>query len=415
MKLEQSYFAETDFYAVMRLTPDATVPEVIQAFERLSEGLSLTAPDPAARVRAAEKMLALTQAYEVLSDPVQRSHYDLRHLGRKNQPVSTQVDGLFREAMKAFKQNETEMALNYFKQITQLYPHRPLYRVHLAIAYAEKHWLSFAEAELETALRLDPGYKFARETVAHLLFRLPDKQKHRSANPLNRQALLLASGFVGLSLLLVSGLPQQWIGAFNQQINTQLTDPMKKAARQAGEKIKADNEIKQQLPQDMVDDLAKKQQQQQAKSEIPQQAPDFMPAGQVHDYRKQQAQSKTFYPEQGMVVVTYADGSILTYRPAELQGWKEDAETHQAVMITRDNELIPAPANLPLKLPDGSQADVSSANFPAHLFPEYKPQTTAPAGYQAQKSESVAPARADAAPASQGANPYSPYSAGGRP
>lgn len=428
MRVDQHYFSAVDYYLVMGVGPDATSQEISQAFETRSEGLKLDDPNPQMRMIAAERMLELTQAYEILSDPIQRSRYDLHQLGRKNLPVNVQVDGLFKEAIKAFKQSQTELALRYFKEITLLYPHRPLYRVHLAICYAEKNWLSFAEAELETALRLDPDYMFAKETVARLLFKLPDKKVlMRSNPPLNRQVATMAAGFVTLGILLVLGLPQQLLGnAFNQV--QQILDPMRQAAKQAGKNIKADNELRNQLPQDMMQELQQKQAiQGKDVVNIPELAPDFKPEGQVYDYRKQKAKSKTFYPDQGMVVVTYEDGSILTYRPAELQGWKEDAETKQAVMVTRDNELIPAPASLPLKMPDGSLADLGSAGFPAHLFPEYAPKDMA--GQRVVPSASAASATAEqpttaidspAAGASStsgqtGGNPYSPYAVpGGR-
>ncbi|MBT9546954.1 MAG: DnaJ domain-containing protein [Candidatus Sericytochromatia bacterium] len=375
MRFEQSYYAENDYYELMGLTPEASSIQVVEAFEHQSSDLNLNHPDQKERVRSAEKMLGLTQAYEVLNDPIQRSHYDLRQLGRKNLPISNQVDGLFKEAVKAFRQHQIEMALRYFKEISMLYPHRPLYRVHLAIAYAEKNWMSFAESELETALRLDPQYMFAKETVAHLLFKLPDKKHPGGGNPLNRQVGALAAAFVGLSVLLASGLPQQLIGGVFGKLNhatQEIFDPMKEAARKAGKKIHDEKDINSQLPQDMVQDL---QQKQDAKStqavQIPDLGSDFKPEGQTYDYRKQKAKSKVYYPDQGVVVVTYEDGSILTYKPSELKGWKQDTETNQAVMVTRDNELIPAPATVPLKMPDGSAVDLNSAAFPAHLFPEY--------------------------------------------
>ena len=83
-------------------------------------------------------MLDLTSAYEILSNPIQRSHYDIRTFGRGNLPINLRVENLFREGMKAFRKHKSDLATRYFKEITQLFPHRSLYRVHLAISYAEK-------------------------------------------------------------------------------------------------------------------------------------------------------------------------------------------------------------------------------------------------------------------------------------
>lgn len=422
MRVDQDYFPQADYYLTMGVAADATSVEIQEVFHNRSQGLKLDDPNPQMRLIAAERMLELTEAYEVLGDPIQRCRYEIHQFGRKNLPVNAQVDGLFKEAVKAFKQKQTELALRYFKEITLLYPHRPLYRVHLAICYAEKNWLSFAEAELETALRLDPDYMFAKETVARLLFKLPDRKVTRHSSPLNRQAITVATAFVTLGILLVLGLPQQWLGGIFNQVQ-QTLNPLRQAAKQAGQNIKAEHELKQQLPQDMVQELQQKQQTSQAlqQIQIPELAPDFKPQGQVYDYRKQKAKSKTFYPDQGMVVVTYEDGSILTYRPAELQGWKEDAETKQAVMITRDNELIPAPASLPLTMPDGSPAPLDAPDFPAHLFPEYAPKNANNGPHSSPftpPSTAPLPSSAPEAGVAQqhmGNNPYTPYSMPGSP
>jgi tetratricopeptide (TPR) repeat protein len=430
MRFEQSFFAEQDYYKLMDLEPDASSVQIIEAFEVQSADLNLNHPDQEERVRSAEKMLGLTQAYEVLNDPVQRSHYDLRQLGRKNLPVSTQVDGLFKEAVKAFRQHQTEMAVRYFKEISMLYPHRPLYRVHLAIAYADKNWFNFAESELETALRLDPNYLFAKETVAHLLFKLPDKKRGTVNNQFNRQVALLAVGVVGLGVLLASGLPQQiFAGTFGKinEATHEMLDPMKEAARKAGKNYKAEKDLNSQLPADMVRELEQKQLTKVVTGNpVTDLGSDYKPEGQVYDYRKQKAKNKTFYPDQGVVVVTYEDGSILTYKPSELKGWKQDAETKQAVVITRDNEIIPAPADIPLKMPDGSAANLQAPNFPTHLFPEYglaktgneavgnnnSGSSTLPASPAGISNPQTIPQTTRSGAASQGSQAYSPYGAG---
>ncbi len=181
MKLEERYYAEKDYYEVLALQPDATCVEVQAAYDRLTQTISLANADPEARVRSAERMLELSQAYEVLNDPIQRSHYDIRTFGRHSLPIHAQVENLFREAIRAFRTRKTDMALHYFKEVSSLYPHRSLYRVHLAIAYADKDWLNFAEAELQTALRLDPEDRFAKETVARVLFK--HEEFKREASP----------------------------------------------------------------------------------------------------------------------------------------------------------------------------------------------------------------------------------------
>lgn len=410
MKLEERYYAEKDYYEVLALQPDATCVEVQAAYDRLTQTISLANADPEARVRSAERMLELSQAYEVLNDPIQRSHYDIRTFGRHSLPIHVQVENLFREAMKAFRTRKTDMALQYFKEVSNLYPHRSLYRVHLAIAYADKNWTIFTEAELHTALKLDPEDQFAKETIAKLLFKLPDKKNPRTSPQLTFQVVGLASVLVLVGVLLVLGVPQKLLGSASTQMSqatAEMLDPMKKAARKAGENI-AEQKISSDLPEDMREELAQKQVK-AASINVPKLPDDFKPDGSAYDYTNQVAKKKTYYPDQGIVVVTYEDGSVLTYRPSQLKGWREDPKTKQAVMVTQDNELIPAPASVPMSLPDGSALDPQQSSFPAGLFPEYGSAGTGSSSTTGNNTPNVPPVNPPAqAPAttSGGYNPY---------
>lgn len=363
MLLEQTFLSEHDFYEVMGLGPEATVLDIEAAFKQQAAGLDLRHPNPETRMQAAEKMLVLTQAYEALSDPMLRSHYDRQVLGRNQLPVTPQVDGLFKEGLRAWRKGETDMALRYLKEVANLYPHRSLYRVHLAIAYADKDWFAFTESELETALRLDPDSGFAKETVAKLLFKLPDKRRHWHQNPLNRQVALLAAGFVGLGVLFASGLPQSLVSGLIAKV----TDSTRIQAKQ--------QPLEDQLPEDMRKELAKKQG--ASTREIPFFESNYRPEGKTYDYTQLEAKSKVFYPEQQMVVLTYKDGSILTYKPASIKGWQKRGEL--PVMITENNELIPSPTTLPVLLPDMKPANLEAPDFPVWMFPEYGISASAPA------------------------------------
>lgn len=362
MLLEQAFLSH-DFYEIMGLTPDATQVEVEEAFKNHAVDLDLRHPDESERIRAAERMLLLTQAFEILSNPIQRSRYDLQVLGRQNLPVKEKVDILFKEGIRAWRKHETDLALRYLKEVSHLYPHRALYRVHLAIAYAEKDWFTFTENELETALRLDPDFKFAKETIAKLLFKLPDKHRRWYHDRLMRQAATMAGGFVLLGVLIASGVVQNLGG----EVWSRIADSAKSKPK-AGSAKSAESE----LPEDMRKELA--QQKQDAVptsgSKIPFYDKDYRPEGRIFDYANREAKEKVFYPEQAMVVVTYTDGSILTYKPAELKGWKKHPSTDVPIMITGNNELIPSPT-LTLKLPGNIDAKLDDPSFPAWMFPEY--------------------------------------------
>lgn len=161
---------EPDHYSRLGVPPEATAPEIEARFAEASQGFQLNAHSGEMRQSAAEHLLVLTQSYELLSHPIERSHYDIRRFGREALPLHEDVKTQFKAGLAAFKKHKIELALSHFKMAVTLYPHRSLFRVHLANIYHEKGFRSQVENELETALRLDPEDRFVKETVARLMF-----------------------------------------------------------------------------------------------------------------------------------------------------------------------------------------------------------------------------------------------------
>jgi hypothetical protein len=392
MLLDQAFLTDPNYYELLALEPSATHTDVQNAFQEESMALNLKSADGDVRLQAAEKMLQLTRAYETLSDPMMRARYDLQTLGRVNAPSQERIEMLFKEGIRAWKRSETDLALRYLKEVASLYPHRPLYRVHLAIAYAEKKWYNFTETELETALRLDPDYKFAKETIARLLFKVPDRQQAWFQSRLNQQVALMTVGFVGLAVFIASGIPGQMI--------------QKLTGGWGQEKALDAKTIESQLPDDMKQALSENT---VAVTQIPYFPADYKPAGQVFDYTKLEAVNKAFYAAQNTVAITYKDGSVLTYKPAELKGWKKVGD--MPIMITANNELIPSPSSLPLKTGDGKPVDMNAFDFPQPYFPEYfdSPGATSSASTPAASTPAAPAVQAPANPpaAMQNAPPTS--------
>lgn len=161
---------EPDYYSRLGVAPEATAPEIEARFAEASEGHHLNALADEVRLNAAEQLLLLTQAYELLSHPVERSHYDIRRFGRQELPLHQEVKTQFKAGLSAFRHHKLELAASHFAMAVKLYPHRSLFRVHLANVYHENQWHDKVERELETALRLDPEDRFVKETVARLMF-----------------------------------------------------------------------------------------------------------------------------------------------------------------------------------------------------------------------------------------------------
>lgn len=377
MRLDQAFLTDPNYYELLHLEPSATHIEVQNAFHEESMALNLKSADGEVRLQAAEKMLQLTRAYESLSDPMMRARYDLQTLGRVNAPSQERIEVLFKEGIRAWKRSETDLALRYLKEVASLYPHRPLYRVHLAIAYAEKKWYNFTETELETALRLDPDYKFAKETIARLLFKVPDRQRGWFQSRLNQQVVLMSVGLVGLAVFIASGIPGQMIqkltGGWGQE---QALDA---------------KTIEAQLPEDMKQALSNNA---VTVAQIPYFPAGYQPEGQVFDYTKLEAVNKAFYAAQNTVAITYKDGSVLTYKPGQLKGWKKVGD--MPIMVTANNELIPSPASLPLKTGDGKIIDMSAFDFPLAYFPEYGENSSSAPATPAQQAPPVQPPPANA-------------------
>jgi curved DNA-binding protein CbpA len=76
---------DDNHYGLLGLAPDAGTDEIRHAYRRLA---SRYHPDHNPRAADADRFIALTRAYEVLNDPVQRALYDRLLLARAT-PVRT--------------------------------------------------------------------------------------------------------------------------------------------------------------------------------------------------------------------------------------------------------------------------------------------------------------------------------------
>lgn len=371
---EKKFIAERDYYDFLGIDGSATIQEVQQAYERLSSKIILDHPCPEQRAKSAERMLIINIAYETLNSPVKRSQYDIAHKFRKRQENS-KVEDLFNEGLRYFRVHKMDNAINCFKQTVVYHPHKALYRVHLALAYADKGMPTLAKNELQTALKIEPNNEFAQEVTAKVMFKLPDKKELVVTNRFWKQAAILLIAFVLVAGTFTAQIPQKIANAANRamqqmtQKSVQVKEGQNSTYKYRGSELSPEvvNEIKSSQPL-----------KQPGNKEVTKFKEDYMPQGQCYDYTKQEALKKTYYPEQGIMVVNYKDGSVLTYKPTDLIGWKIDTNSKQAVMITKNNELIPAPASLPVLQPNGDMAKIGGANYPANLFPEYSKDNETP-------------------------------------
>ena len=375
MRGTKRFVAERDYYQILSVDENATSRDVEEAFQRLAKPKAIEAGDAYEQQKEAQRLMLVAKAYEILLDPVERAAYDRRRFGTRL-PESDKVETLFKEGIKAFRQKQVGAASKALREAVHLFPHRVLYRVHLAICYLEQGWKAMAENELKMALRIDPNDGFAQETVARLLYKMPDKKQAAiGGRRWHKQA-----GAVAAVMLVASTL---WV-----------TFPRKahRVAEAAVEEVAADTSATTETTAQRAaaPAAAAAAAPAAAAASLPKLAADFQPGGAKRDYTEQTITRKTYYPAQGMVIAACKDGGMLNYRPTDLLGWKQGA-TGQVVLVTKSGELIPAPAGVPLLLPNGDPVNVKEKAFPLHLFPEYAAPVTRTA---AAPAAAVAPASA---------------------
>lgn len=373
---------EKGYYEILEVSPSSTTVEIQRSFERLcEENVDLNTEDNDQRKKSAEILFTLTKAYEILTDPFQRISYDERKFGSKL-PINNEVETIFREGLKYFRANNIDTAIRFFKEASYLFPHRALYRVHLAIAYSEKGLNDLAEKELRMALSLDPENEFAQEATAKILFKVSDKKiKGFFSQKINRQL----TGVVAVALVLTGSI---FLGTpymkkyFNKIFSEELTESQIIAK---AEKIKSD------LPKDMLEAMQKQSNKAFvtnnnympiASNNSVNKAPNIQNIQKIDnntnisptnkEYVQNIPVKRTFYEGQNLIVVEYKNGKILSYSPQELMSWKQDSNLNMPVLITKNNEFIPVSKDIPISLPNGKTLSPSDKNFPKEYFPEYE-------------------------------------------
>lgn len=359
---------EKGYYEILEISPHATTIEIQRSFERLcEEKVDLENQDNLLRKQSAEELYTLTKAYEILTDPFERLNYDER-LFYDKLPINNQVETIFKEGLRAFKSKDLEGGIRFFKEAVYLFPHKSLYRVHLAIAYAEKGWKDYAEKELRTALRLDPNNEFSQEVVAKVLFNVSDRKRI----PFLQNRLYVEISVVVIIALL--GTSFWYVGG--SKVKSFIAKSIETKKDEKGDKNKIE-ELKNSLPQDLRQAIEKKganyKQPKNATKmlSIAKLSDDFKPQGQVYDYTAQKPIKRTYYPDQGLIMIDYESGNVLSYKAQDVLGWKVDPQSQKPVIITKTNEIIPVSVDIPITLSDGRVMKVGDAGFPNNIFPEY--------------------------------------------
>ena len=79
MDKQPSFIDQRDFYEVLGITPDATTTEVREAFFRKAKSCH---PDVDNSLKARQEFIKSKEAYQVLSNTLERHEYDKLIIGR---------------------------------------------------------------------------------------------------------------------------------------------------------------------------------------------------------------------------------------------------------------------------------------------------------------------------------------------
>lgn len=375
MRGTKRFIAERDYYQILSVDENATSRDIEEAYARLSRPKPIEAGDTYEQQKEAQRLMHVAKANEVLLDPVERAAYDRRRFGGRL-PENDKVEVLFQQGIKSFRQKQVPAASKALREAVYLFPHRSLYRVHLAICYLEQGWQAMAENELKMALKIDPNDGFAQETVARLLYKIPDKKQVVLGRRWHKQVASVAAVMM-LAMGVWATFPRKAprvAEAADETVVETVATTADSAPSQTGAPAQTAA-----APAAPV-----------AAGPLPKLAADFQPDGPKRDYTDQVVVRKTYYPAQGMVIAACKDGGMLNYKPADLMGWKQ--VDGKVVLVTKGGEMIPAPADVPLLRPDGSKVDVKERSFPAHLFPEYGVRHSGPAVVAAAPAAPANPA-----------------------
>ncbi len=150
-----------DFYAVLSLPRDAKVPLIKERFRELARERHPDRFQGEDKERAESEFQNITEAFNVLMDPVRRRQHDL-DLDRPRQAAHDPEEVVrvyLNRGIRAFKQHNLAEAAANFSRATEYAPDSYQAWHHLALTcMKEKRWLPRAQDAITHACELRPGH-----------------------------------------------------------------------------------------------------------------------------------------------------------------------------------------------------------------------------------------------------------------
>jgi curved DNA-binding protein CbpA len=152
-----------DFYSILSVPRDAKPPQIKRRFIELARERHPDRFQGEDKIRAEEEFQSITEAFNVLMDPLQRRQHDIdltmpSRTGGKHDPGQLARVYLNR-GIRAYKSENLAEAADNFERATRAEPRNYQAWHHLALACSrEERWLSKAQQAIERACELRPGH-----------------------------------------------------------------------------------------------------------------------------------------------------------------------------------------------------------------------------------------------------------------
>jgi curved DNA-binding protein CbpA len=153
---------QKDFYALLGVARDATSKQIKQRFRELARDRHPDRFSGEEKARAEVEFQEITEAFNVLNDPVRRRQVDLflaRPDKKREEGPGEIVRVFMNRGIRAYKQGNLIEAANNFDRASNVDPQNPQAWHHLALTCVrEKRWLSKAQEAIERACELRPDH-----------------------------------------------------------------------------------------------------------------------------------------------------------------------------------------------------------------------------------------------------------------
>ncbi len=152
-----------DFYSILSVPRDAKPPQIKRRFIELARERHPDRFQGREKERAELEFQSITEAFNVLMDPLQRRQHDLElampaQTGVKQDPKQLARVYLNR-GIRAYKNNNLAEAADNFERATRAEPQNYQAWHHLALTCSkERRWLSKAQQAIERACELRPNH-----------------------------------------------------------------------------------------------------------------------------------------------------------------------------------------------------------------------------------------------------------------